>query len=384
MNKFGYVIFGMGIISSTHLWAQSNTQYNIHQQYLSPRALGMGNAFTAVADDTNALFYNPAGLARVEAGNMEFMLQAGADPKLKSLMNDINSASKSSDQVTAFNDLLSKNYGKTYGLRGPGLGWLWARPNWGIGFIPADVSLDVGFHQLTGPSMNARAIVDSTFVFGLANQAKVGGGTLSFGATAKAIYRGNFDKDVLAMDLAQDKNVVRVEDMREGFTVDADIGVMYQPEWDFLGESKASFAGVVRNAIDGGYMSNMHLFNKNSQNGPEKLGRRFDLGAALRLPDFSVWKTTLALDIKDIGHEYWTLEKGFHLGAEFKWAMASWFQGAWRAGVSQSFSPAYWTAGFTGKFTAFQLDLLSYPEEMGTSAAKKQNRRYLIRLSLVF
>ena len=29
------------------------------------RPLGMGGAFTAVADDENALFYNPAGLARV-------------------------------------------------------------------------------------------------------------------------------------------------------------------------------------------------------------------------------------------------------------------------------------------------------------------------------
>jgi hypothetical protein len=34
-------------------------------RYLSGRALGMGDAFTALSDDYNAIYYNPAGLARL-------------------------------------------------------------------------------------------------------------------------------------------------------------------------------------------------------------------------------------------------------------------------------------------------------------------------------
>ena len=37
------------------------------------RPLGMGNAFVAVADDFNALFYNPAGLARIKEWEMEIV-----------------------------------------------------------------------------------------------------------------------------------------------------------------------------------------------------------------------------------------------------------------------------------------------------------------------
>ena len=33
--------------------------------YRGPRPLAMGGAFTAVADDENALFYNPAGIAEI-------------------------------------------------------------------------------------------------------------------------------------------------------------------------------------------------------------------------------------------------------------------------------------------------------------------------------
>lgn len=45
----------------------------------SVRGLGMGDAFTALADDSSALFYNPAGLANVRGINWKiFSIQAGA------------------------------------------------------------------------------------------------------------------------------------------------------------------------------------------------------------------------------------------------------------------------------------------------------------------
>lgn len=45
----------------------------------SVRALGMGDAYTALANDESALFYNPAGLARVRGINWKiFGVGAGA------------------------------------------------------------------------------------------------------------------------------------------------------------------------------------------------------------------------------------------------------------------------------------------------------------------
>ena len=37
---------------------------------MGARALGMGGAFVAVADDANAIYYNPAGLAYMEGRNI--------------------------------------------------------------------------------------------------------------------------------------------------------------------------------------------------------------------------------------------------------------------------------------------------------------------------
>jgi hypothetical protein len=38
---------------------------------MGARALGMGGAFTSIAEDTASLFYNPAGLALIESANLE-------------------------------------------------------------------------------------------------------------------------------------------------------------------------------------------------------------------------------------------------------------------------------------------------------------------------
>jgi len=39
---------------------------------MSARAAGMGTSFTAVASDASAMFYNPAGLARLNAHELDF------------------------------------------------------------------------------------------------------------------------------------------------------------------------------------------------------------------------------------------------------------------------------------------------------------------------
>ncbi len=59
-----------------HLAAQAEPTSTANS---SVRALGMGDAYTALADDESALFYNPAGLARVRGINWKiFGVGAGA------------------------------------------------------------------------------------------------------------------------------------------------------------------------------------------------------------------------------------------------------------------------------------------------------------------
>lgn len=357
------------------------TDFTIHQHFVSARALGMGNAFTAVADDYAAIFYNPAGLARLEEGNLNLELRAGMDTQLPKLYGDISSTSKSND-VNAMASLLQSNYGQHYSARVPTLGAYYARPGWGIAIIPVDLSLEMEIHQLAGATLDMIATQDTTVAFARGWDVNWGEGhKVSLGFTGKAIYRGYFNRSFLASELMIDSNMLRKEDAGEGMTLDGDLGLLWTPDVKDtkLQNLKPTVGFVVRNIADYGFKTNLHLIDKNTRE-PAKLQRRFDLGTKWDLPDWWIWKTRFMFDVRDMGHEMWTVKKGLHMGAEFLWKVTSWWKGGWRVGLNQG----YFTAGFTGLFGVFQADLATYAEEVGPSTAPKSNRRYMLKLGLDF
>ncbi|MBN1823726.1 MAG: hypothetical protein JW803_05340 [Endomicrobiales bacterium] len=67
-------VFGFGFIVLNSLLI---THYSLHAAFKDTgwgvRPLGMGGAFTAVANDSNAQFYNPAGLSQVGQEELTFM-----------------------------------------------------------------------------------------------------------------------------------------------------------------------------------------------------------------------------------------------------------------------------------------------------------------------
>ncbi len=359
--------------------------FTIHQQGVSVRALGMGNAFTAAVDDYSAIFYNPAALAFIEEPVMNLeLLHAGVDSKLSGFVGEVGTVSSSND-VSAMTALLEKNYGNHYSARLGLLNVHWARPNWAFAFIPMDLAMEIRVAQSVGPQLQLVARQDTTLAYGRGWKIALNGGKLAVGATAKTVYRGYLNKSINAVELAFDSNIMKVEDAMEGLTFDLDLGVMHTPDvptkgfFKFLSYMKPTFAITARNIADYGFKTNMHLIDKNSKE-PDHLQRRLDLGSMFELPDWWIWKTRLAADLRDIGHENFTVGKGAHLGAEFLWKVKSWFQGGWRVGVNQG----YFTAGFNGDFAAFRLDLVTYAQEVGTSNEPKAARIYMGKMSLDF
>jgi hypothetical protein len=359
--------------------------FSIHQHGQTPRALGMGNAFVGVADDFGAMFYNPAGLARLPEGqtNLE-LIHAGLDTKFPGFFSDIDRVSKTNN-ISEMVQLLESNYGNHFSARVGALNAYLVRPRWGLALLPVDLTLELRVAQSVGPQLQVVAHQDTTLAYARGWNIAVDGGKLSMGATAKAIYRGYFNKSISAIELAFDSNILKAEDAAEGMTVDGDLGLLYTPQipssgfFSFLKYAKPTFGATVRNIADYGFTSNFHVIDKYSRE-PNRLERRFDVGSMYELPDWWLWRSRLMLDIRDMGHTNFTLRKGLHMGAEFLWKVKSWFQGGWRVGVNQG----YFTAGFNGDFAMFRLDLVTYAQEVGTTDTPKATRIYMAKMSLDF
>ncbi|MHB2026481.1 MAG: PorV/PorQ family protein [Elusimicrobiota bacterium] len=80
MRQLVLTASAMLILTGRQLWAQYNpgvTAESVLQIPLGARALGMGGAFTAVADDPEALYYNPAGISQLNSQQIEGSFYSG-------------------------------------------------------------------------------------------------------------------------------------------------------------------------------------------------------------------------------------------------------------------------------------------------------------------
>jgi hypothetical protein len=384
------LIFLALILLSFQVRATDGLFTSIHHHYQTPRALGMGDAFMAIANDYSALFYNPAGLARLESGQINMSMDLAASSSFYTFYKDVDDISKITDtsaQTQAYIDLLQRNYGKQYSLRTGLFEGIWARPGWGIGIIPADFTLDMTVHNQAAPALSTRAYVDTTVAYGYADRVKNDnlGGQMFWGVTGKFVNRGFFSKDINALDLVADSNIVRKEDLREGYTVDADVGILYTPFlpteglWSTLRLARPTFGAVVRNVVETGFGQSLNLLNNEVRgDAPEKMYRVLDVGTRWEYPSFWIFSGRGAMDFRDIGHPNISLRKSFHLGFEFDWTVASWWKGQYRVGVNQG----YPTLGASFLFAIFRLDVVTYGEDIGSYDDPEENRMYMVKLNL--
>lgn len=380
-------------VSPSAVAESEGTHTSIHHHYQGTRPLGMGDAFVAVANDYNALFYNPAGLARRESGEINLSLMEVAGSKaFSNFAKDAEDTGKikgtDAEKFAAYNTFLEKYYGENFQLRAKLLESIWVRRGWGIGIIPMDLTIDYKIQNDVTPAIDLRAYADTTIAYGYGDDIKGfdTGGYLSWGTTLKFINRGYANKAVTALDLVADSQAVKKEDLRDGYTIDMDLGLLYTPEfsgegaWYALKVAKPTFGAVVRNVFDYGFGQSLNLVNKKPVSAPEKLNRVLDLGSKFELPQFWIFNSRMAIDYRDIFHPNYSPRKAFHMGFEFDWTMASWWRGSYRIGVSQG----YPTLGISALLGVFALDLATYGEDVGTYSSPKENRVYNLKMSMNF
>lgn len=224
----------LALLSVTQVaFAGNSLSTKIHNQYVSLRAMGMGNAYTAVADDYTLLFYNPAGFAKKKNNEIQFsIVGAGAAKDTIPFAKDVKDASDTqgsdTDKANAISAVLDKYAGKTMGGRVQAAEMFWIRKNWGFGLVPVDLSLDVTVDKQLGPTVDLNVIKDSTLA--------IGGGAevnkeLSWGVTIKGMHRLQVSEKLIAVQLATEPDLVSADRATEGFAIDGDVGLLYSPSW---------------------------------------------------------------------------------------------------------------------------------------------------------
>ncbi|CAM6001620.1 unnamed protein product [Sphagnum balticum] len=356
----------------------------MHQPYISTRVMGMGGAFTALADDYNALYYNAAGLARLHKSELNLELQVGGSPSILTLYNSISAAGSNPNALT---NVLQSNYGSHYSSRVI-LGGTYVWPDWGFGFIPLDFTVEADITALEAAAVGLEAYQDSTIQLGRAWN--IGDAhRFSIGIAPKAVYRAFIDKTIYAIDLISNSgSLVKLSDANEGLTFDADLGALYifkAPEGGWFGCQSCVFSAgaAIRNVVDEGFPVDEHLYSGQSLPIQETIGnmnRRFDVGTRFDLPDVFIFHPRLVVDGRDMGSPLANTKKCLHAGAELLWEASESIHGAYRFGISEG----YLTGGLSVSLSALSIDIATYSEDIGTIGAPEESRRYMAQLSADF
>ncbi|MCL6582210.1 MAG: hypothetical protein K6U11_01095 [bacterium] len=322
------------------------------------RPLGMGGAFSALADDHNALFYNPAGLDMVPGASFAVLnplIEIGENGQ--DLYQDIQDTDF--DQTGEVTALLRKHMGEHQHVR-TCLFPHFVKQHFGFGVLgQAVVGAEINNPQY--PEVDADVLVDVAGVGG-AGFGFLQDNALRLGVAAKYVKRQQLKETYTAAQIASDDfDQIIEDDMGEGSGLGFDLGAIYT----FSGFLKPSLALVIQNI------------------GGTKLGdagqipQQINLGAGLSYQQ-GIISVKAGLDLVDITHNVNEDEDDFfrrvHLGAE------SWFgkRLALRLGLYQGYA----TAGVGLNLWLLKLDYANYAEEVGAYAGQRADRRHVVQLSL--
>jgi len=437
-------IFGALAALSFQVNAANSLSTKISHHYDSMRALGMGNAFTAVADDYSLIYYNPAGFANKKTNEVQFsLLGGGTTPKTLKLVDDMKKASDTQgtdqDKAQAISNVLEEYYGKTLGGKLQALELFWVRKNWGVSLIPVDLSIEMSIDRQLGPAIDLNVKGDTTLAYGYGKEV---GKHLSVGATAKFVHRISVEQSVSALELASNSDILSSKRFKEGNLIDFDLGVMWNPAWfgqivvkeekpeglkvesklppaatekkdekrepqseNELDQAEKEIAdstkkeeeakpvvkeihkdklpltlGLVVHNALGGSFSQSKMINKDATDVPTKMYRVVDVGSQYVITELGDLTVRSMLDFRDLLHPELTFNKSFHAGVEFDYSPSGWFKSQVRGGVNQM----YYTAGATLLLGVLNIDLVTYGEEVGTTSQKLENRVYAAKLGFNF
>ena len=330
--------------------------------YKGLRPLGMGGAFTAVADDENAIFYNPAGLNKIEGfGGLDLVNPYVELSKYTAEflidLRDVEDAETDSEQAALVSDLMERWMGRHFHLRTGAFPNLTVH-NFGIGVLGQGY-FDGEVHNFLGSdAVSIRAGYDiagvMSLAYGLFDQ------TIQIGVTGKAIRRKIIDRDYTGADLVN-MDGISIEDARAGTGIGADAGVIINLPLPL----KPSIGATIQNIGD------IDLKEAGM------IERQVNVGVALQ-PDLGIGTLTLAVDMMDAGKNLGSdkdTAKRLHAGAELKLRILS-----VRAGISQG----YPTAGLTLDLWIVKFGYAYYVEEIGAYAGQRPDYRHLAQLSIGF
>lgn len=320
------------------------------------RALGMGDAYLGLADNSSSLFYNPAGLARVSGINLKlFSIRAGASGvEAYEKIQDLNG-----DDQEAYAEALSALYGE-HVWSGLGASAAFAMPM--IGFtVYNHLDALIQVNNPVYPEIYTSVINDYGYVLGFGIPILP---VFHLGANFKYIKRSGarvpYGASFVA-DLDPDTIYDNITGWGKGYGVD--VGANFVIPAPFF---SAVLSGVWKNMGGMSFRSD----NPNTRIPSEK--NDLSVGVALSF-DTPLLSIGPAIDFRYLNREDIQLTRKLNFGIEIGLPLID---------IRGGFHEGYYTGGLGVNLGLFQLDVATYGVELGAYPGQIEDRRYVLEFTM--
>lgn len=342
------------------------------------RPLAMGNAYVAVADDFNALFYNPAGLARIKKWDGEFLNPALEISKnFQTLINDFRDTSDEGGTFSHILGVIEKNAGEDQHVS-----FQWTPhlifPNFGFG-MGLQMNVSAAWHRQIAVDLD----VGPDIVLPVAVAYNFLDDRLSLGASVKFRARMGLQhllslEDIQAIrskkndddDADSNEDGPSLDDyVFAGTGIGGDIGLLFTPV-----KTMEPTIGISLTDIGGTSFSTPDLGGTQAPGAPNTVLPSLNLGLSLKPVQVGRMYVLTSMDMHSINQPY-SYSRKLHFGSEIGYGSFLKIQ----AGLHQG----YFTGGFQFDIGLLNLRLITYAVEAGNYAGSNENRRYAIQLKLL-
>ncbi|MFV8257656.1 hypothetical protein ACNQKP_07615 [Bdellovibrio bacteriovorus] len=331
--------------------------------YSGVRCLGMGGACLAVTNDETALLVNPAAL-----GKLRDFYGTIFDPEIEfgSEAQGFYADSSFSNPYSLEDVLgaLEKNRNMPYHAKLQVFPSFVGR-NFGVG-IYGNYTLDAMMSD-DGTTVDAYYRNDLAFVLGF--NFRFFDGRVKLGFNTKLISRVEVDDPALPATGPMDYDSIA----SEGVGLSTDVGLILAAPWKMI----PTISAVVRD-VGGTSFDQAHGVRLDTTNRPNLVKQDIDVAAAIFPIHSNYVRSAWTVEYRGLltsGDEE-DKAKLIHGGLELNFGDVVFA----RAGYNQR----YWTAGMELASERFQWQFATYGEEVGTSDAPKEDRRYTVKFAYRF
>jgi len=333
----------------------------------SIRARGMGNAFTAAANDEMLLFYNPAALRSVYYNMYEVV---GFNTTTNE--NTIN-LGKSSSSFSTIGSLAGK---KIYNEANLGLlSHVNSRFGWSLF---SNGLLDIQVRNPIIPYLETKAYVQTGLAGGMAWSFL--DFQLDLGLGVKLVQRSGIDTklhifDEAIIEFTEDTKTTKLQKKfvsKAAFAPDA--GVIYHFDSYHNMEPKVAFSLQNIGGLD--------------FEGAGKVPMTMNIGVSTE-SEFNGFDMILAADYRDLADSQGMVSKGnimternIKIGVEFGWQKL--FNGHHLISIRAGRNGPYNSVGWSMNLFGFKIDFAKYSEEIGGYSGELEDKRTSLQVSLIF